>query len=89
MRVKYFIVDLYFDICPYCLCQAPAVIQWGVAYVRSLMQPLIAATMASNPAGPPPSKKTKNDVRAATLKLVIVVRYALEDTRYLNIHNCN
>jgi len=34
------------------------------------MHPVIAATMAGNPAGPPPSKKAKNDVRAATLKFL-------------------
>jgi len=40
------------------------------AHVRSLMQPVIAATTTGNPAGPPPSKKAKNDVRAATLKFL-------------------
>jgi len=34
------------------------------------MQPVIAATTAGNPVGPPPSKKVKNDVRAATLKFL-------------------
>jgi len=34
------------------------------------MQPVIATTSAGNPAGPPPSKKVKNDVRAATLKFL-------------------
>jgi len=35
------------------------------------MQPVIAATIAAgNPAGPPPSKKAKNDVRAATQKFL-------------------
>jgi len=38
------------------------------AHVRSLMQPVIAAITAGIPAGPPPSKKAKNDVRVATLK---------------------
>jgi len=40
------------------------------AHVRSLMQPVIAGTMAGNPAGPPPSKNAKNDVRAAKLKFL-------------------
>jgi len=75
MRVKYFIVDL-FDISPtayakHLLLFSGELRTIAYAHVRSLMQPVIDATTAGNPAGPPPSKKTKNDVRAAKLKLVI------------------